>query len=55
MDEICSSVNNYYKIQNDGTIDLFWDMLPIVFQYDAYKTDMPVVTNDEFKTFLSSK
>ena len=48
MDEVCST----YSINHTDTIALFWEMLPIVFQYDAYKTDMPVVTNNDFISFL---
>ena len=51
MDEVCSTTT-YYKIKSTGTVELFWDMLPIVFQYDAYKTDMPVVTSNELILFL---
>ena len=51
MDEVCSKTT-YYRIKHTDTIALFWEMLPIVFQYDAYKTDMPIVTNNDFISFL---
>lgn len=51
----CSNVS--VKIERtDPTkddIDLFWKMMPVVINYDAYKIDMPITNSNQLVDFLS--